>query len=360
MASTASSIFDMVNLMKDASILVTGGTGSFAHAFVKRVLPDNPKRLVLYSRDEQKQEQMAREFSHPALRFLIGDVRDRDRLDLALRGIDLVIHAAAMKIVPTCEREPEECTKTNVIGSMNVARAALDAGVQRVIALSTDKACNPINHYGATKLAAEKHFVAYNNIAAGNTVYSVVRYGNVIGSRGSVIPLFRQRVAEGRPLPITDPRMTRFWLTLDQAVEFVLTSIPLMKGGEVMVPKIPSMRITDLAEAVAPGHPCEFIGIRPGEKLHETLVTEDEARTTDHLRHRYIVRTSGHDGGNTWGAYTSDLNDQVLSVDDLRALISDGDTPKDWRVTQSLTHLPGSQSLFNGGGSGIMGVHDPL
>lgn len=341
-------------------ILVTGGTGSFGHAFVKRVLVDNPQKVVIFSRDEQKQEQMARQFEHPALRFLIGDVRDRDRLSLAMRGIDLVIHAAAMKIVPTCEREPEECTKTNVMGGLNVARAALDAGVKRVIALSTDKACNPINHYGATKLAAEKNFISYNQIAAGATRYAVVRYGNVIGSRGSVIPLFKQKVKEGRPLPITDPRMTRFWITLEQAVEFVLSSLGMMRGGEVFVPKIPSMLITDLAEAIAPGHPCEFIGIRAGEKLHETLLTEDEVRNTADKGDRYVIRHYVSTNP-VFGAYASDRNPCVLTVDQLRSLIgADTDLPKNGGVSDS--HIDGAR--FDGlgykGAYGVVGVHDPL
>lgn len=310
--------------LSNANILVTGGTGSFGNAFIKRALQDDPHRLVVFSRDEQKQNDMERELSHPSLRFFVGDVRDRDRLELAMRGIDIVVHAAAMKIVPTCERDPYECIRTNVFGAENVARAALVSGVQKVIALSTDKACAPLNLYGASKLAAEKLFVAANGVAAGNTIYSVVRYGNVVGSRGSVVPLFRLLAAEGRPLTITNTDMTRFWITLPQAVEFVCDALRDMEGGEVFVPKIPSIEIVDLAEAISPGDTCIITGIRPGEKIHETLITADEARISAEYRDRFVI------GGNhavtranppAGFSYSSDTNTDWLSVEQLRGML---------------------------------------
>lgn len=281
------------------NILVTGGTGSFGRAFVHTLLTRNiPKRLVVFSRDEQKQEVMARELrtSHSretfdCMRFFIGDVRDASRLELAMRGIDVVIHAAALKIVPTAEYNPFECILTNVYGAENVVKAALRGGVRKVVALSTDKAVNPINLYGASKLAADKIMVAANNLSGDDgPQFSVVRYGNVIGSRGSVVPLFEALVKGGaRSIPITDPRMTRFWITLEQGVNFVLSSLEMMRGAEIFVPKIPSMNLTDLADAIAPGLSHEVIGIRPGEKLHEVLITEDDARMTLELDDRYII-----------------------------------------------------------------------
>ncbi len=311
--------------MKDASILITGGTGSFGTAFVKRAIEDNPRRLVVFSRDEQKQHAMERELSHPSLRFFVGDVRDRDRLELAMRGIDIVIHAAAMKIVPTCERDPYECIRTNVFGAENVARAALVSGVQKVIALSTDKACAPFNLYGASKLAAEKLFIAANGVAAGNTIYSVVRYGNVVGSRGSVVPLFKKLAAEGKPLPITDDRMTRFWITLPHAVLFVRDALKDMSGGEVFVPKIASMRIRDLAMAIAPRGTFHHVGIRPGEKLHETLITVDEARAVvGHSTHRYTLMPNKPSNAALPEPpfhYSSDNNKEWLTVEMLRGMI---------------------------------------
>lgn len=263
------------------SYLVTGGTGSFGQAFVKRVLKDaDTRRVVVYSRDELKQVEMARSFDNDRLRFFIGDVRDADRLRRALCAVDTIVHAAALKHIPVAEYNPIECIKTNVGGAQNVIDAAIDAGVARVIALSTDKAVNPVNLYGASKLAAEKLFVAANHLSGSSGVrLSVVRYGNVVGSRGSVLPFFRDCASAGR-VPITDPRMTRFWITLDQGVDFVLTSLQRMRGGEVFVPKLPATRITDLAAAIAPGCSQEIIGIRPGEKLHETLIGKEEARNT--------------------------------------------------------------------------------
>ncbi|MGH8671326.1 MAG: UDP-N-acetylglucosamine 4,6-dehydratase (inverting) [Burkholderiales bacterium] len=275
------------------SIFVTGGTGSFGRQFVKTVLARyKPKRLIVYSRDELKQYEMEREFHGPAMRYFIGDVRDVDRLKLALRDVDYVVHAAALKQVPAAEYNPMECIKTNIHGAENLITAALENEVGKVIALSTDKAANPINLYGATKLASDKLFVAGNNLAGfRRTKFSVVRYGNVVGSRGSVAPLFRRLIAEGiKELPITDPRMTRFWITLQQGVDFVLKNFERMKGGEIFVPKIPSMRITDLAEAMAPGMPKKVIGIRPGEKLHEIMCPQDDSHLTLEFKDHYVIR----------------------------------------------------------------------
>ena len=277
------------------AVLVTGGTGSFGRLFVRTVLERyKPRRLIIFSRDELKQYEMALEFSpdkHPALRYFIGDVRDADRLEMALREVDIVVHAAALKQVPTAEYNPFECIQTNVIGAENVVRAALRNGVRRVIALSTDKAANPINLYGASKLASDKIFIAANNLSGSiGTTFSVVRYGNVMGSRGSVIPFFRKLIDEGcDSLPITDPEMTRFWITLQQGVDFVLSCLALMRGGELFVPKIPSMRITDLASFMAPDLPQKVVGIRPGEKIHEVLITEEDSRSTFELPDRYVI-----------------------------------------------------------------------
>lgn len=280
-------------MLNNKSILVTGGTGSFGKQFVRTVLGQfKPRRLVIYSRDELKQYEMHQEFNAPCMRYFIGDVRDRDRLGQAMRGIDLVIHVAALKQVPAAEYNPMECVKTNVHGAENVIAAAIDNEVERVVALSTDKAANPINLYGATKLVSDKLFVAGNNLAGGHkTRFAVVRYGNVVGSRGSVVPLFRGLLANGkRELPITDPRMTRFWITLDQGVQFVLKSLDRMQGGEIFVPKIPSARITDLAAAMAPGVPLAVIGIRPGEKLHETMCPKDDSHLTLEFPDHYVIR----------------------------------------------------------------------
>jgi UDP-N-acetylglucosamine 4,6-dehydratase len=311
--------------MKDSSILITGGTGSFGTAFVRRMITTyDPKRLVIFSRDEQKQHALELELKHESLRFFVGDVRDRDRLELAMRGIDVVIHAAAMKIVPTCERDPYECIRTNVFGAENVARAALRMGVDRVIALSTDKAAAPLNLYGASKLAAEKLFVAANSIAAGMTRYSVVRYGNVVGSRGSVIPLFKKLASEGKPLPITHEDMTRFWITLPGAIDFVLSSLDMMRGGEVFVPKLPSMRVIDLANVIGPKLPKAFIGVRPGEKLHETLVTADEARWTVELHDRYMISPAGAEVSGSMPdgfRYGSDNNKHWLTPKKLKEVV---------------------------------------
>ena len=285
----------LVPPLGEASILITGGTGSFGSRFVETVLRRyRPRRLVVFSRDEQKQYELAQKLDHEqgrSLRFFIGDVRDADRLEMAMRGIDYVVHAAALKHVPAAEYNPFECIKTNVNGAENVVRAALRTGVKRVIALSTDKAANPINLYGASKLAADKIFVAANNLSGkGETRFSVVRYGNVLGSRGSVVPLFERLIREkAASLPITDERMTRFWITLNQGVDFVLSSLAMMHGGEIFVPKIPSLKVVDLARFMAPGMPTRTVGIRPGEKLHEVLITTDDARTTIELPDRYII-----------------------------------------------------------------------
>ncbi len=276
-------------------ILVTGGTGSFGRRFIRTVLDRfDPKRVVIYSRDELKQFEMEQELpvsKHRSLRYFIGDVRDRDRLRMAMRGIDIVIHAAALKHVPAAEYNPTECIHTNVIGAENIIHAAIESGVEKVLALSTDKAANPINLYGASKLAADKLFIAGNSLSATEgTRFAVVRYGNVVGSRGSVVPLFKKLVANGETeLPITDERMTRFWITLQQGVDFVLSSIGPMGGGEIFVPKIPSMKIIDLARCMAPSRKHEIVGIRPGEKLHEVMITEDDGRATRELPDRYVI-----------------------------------------------------------------------
>ncbi|WP_247887230.1 UDP-N-acetylglucosamine 4,6-dehydratase (inverting) [Azospirillum sp. SYSU D00513] len=324
------------------SVLVTGGTGSFGKAITRYILERFAvRRLVVFSRDELKQFEMERSLpvaKHPALRYFIGDVRDQGRLTSAMRGIDYVIHAAAMKQVPTAEYNPFECIRTNVIGAENVVQAAMEAGVQKVLALSTDKAANPINLYGASKLASDKIFVAANNVSGfGGTRFAVVRYGNVIGSRGSVVELFGTLLREGaREIPITDPRMTRFWITLNQGVGFVLSSMEMMQGGELFVPKIPSMRIADLAASMAPGLPHRAIGIRPGEKLHEVLISEDDARLTLELDDRFIVqpafpfwraepyqRSGAHPVPEGF-SYTSDRNTEWLSAEALQQLIALG------------------------------------
>ena len=274
------------------SILITGGTGSFGKKYVKTLLERyKPRRLIVYSRDELKQYEMQQAFNAPCMRYFIGDVRDRARLTQAMQGVDFVIHAAALKQVPAAEYNPTECIKTNIHGAENVIHAALATEVQQVIALSTDKAANPINLYGATKLASDKLFVAANNMAGGHrTIFSVVRYGNVVGSRGSVVPFFRKLIGQGSDhLPITDARMTRFWISLQQGVDFVLKNFERMRGGEIFVPKIPSVRIVDLAEAMAPGMPRKVVGIRPGEKLHEVMCPSDDSHLTLEFDDHYVI-----------------------------------------------------------------------
>ena len=281
--------------LNGASVLITGGTGSFGRAFVRTVLERwHPRRFIVFSRDEQKQFDMAGE-SHievrtAEMRFFIGDVRDANRLEMAMRNVDYVIHAAALKHVPIAEYNPFECIRTNVNGAENIVTAAIRCGVKRVVALSTDKAVNPVNLYGASKLAADKIFIAAAALSPDGPRFSVVRYGNVVGSRGSVIPFFQKLIDQGaKSLPITDPRMTRFWITLEQGVDFVLTSLAMMIGQEIFVPKIPTMAITELAQAMAPGMPTHVVGIRPGEKIHEVLVPSEEARNTLDLGDRFVI-----------------------------------------------------------------------
>jgi UDP-N-acetylglucosamine 4,6-dehydratase len=319
-------------------ILVTGGTGSFGRKFTEIVLQRyQPRKLIIFSRDELKQYEMRKQFPEerfPAMRYFIGDVRDRERLDRAFDGVDVVIHAAALKQVPTAEYNPLEAIKTNILGAANIIDMAIDRHVSRVVALSTDKAVNPINLYGATKLAAEKLFVAGNSyVGAGPTRFAVVRYGNVMGSRGSVVPLFMELKKTGR-LPVTDPRMTRFWITLEQGVELVLNSLEWMQGGEIFVPKIPSMRVADLAKAIAPECEIDVIGIRPGEKLHEVLVTEDEARNTVENESHYTIlpeysalnpasyrlAAEGRNCAEDF-RYSSDNNPQWLSIEEMRSML---------------------------------------
>ncbi len=279
-------------MFNDKTILITGGTGSFGKQYVKTILERyKPRRLIIYSRDELKQFEMQQEYGATCMRYFIGDVRDRDRMMLAMRGVDFVIHAAALKQVPAAEYNPMECIKTNVQGADNVIHTALANDVEKVIALSTDKAANPINLYGATKLVSDKLFVAGNNIAGGRrTRFSAVRYGNVVGSRGSVVPFFRKRIAEKSDhLPITDARMTRFWITLQQGVDFVLRNFERMHGGEIFVPKIPSVKVTDLAQAMAPHLPQRIVGIRPGEKLHEVMCPGDDSHLTLEFSQHYVI-----------------------------------------------------------------------
>ncbi|MCD5971719.1 UDP-N-acetylglucosamine 4,6-dehydratase (inverting) [Pseudomonas syringae] len=280
-------------MFNDKTILITGGTGSFGKKYVQTILSRyTPRKLIIFSRDELKQYEMQQTFNAPCMRYFIGDVRDKERMVQAMRGVDFVIHAAALKQVPAAEYNPMECIKTNIHGAENVIHAALENNVERVIALSTDKAANPINLYGATKLASDKLFVAANNMSGGHRCqFSVVRYGNVVGSRGSVVPFFEKLIASGADsLPITDARMTRFWITLQQGVDFVLKNFERMYGGEIFVPKIPSVRITDLAEAMAPGMPQKVIGIRPGEKLHEIMCPSDDSHLTLEFEDHYVLR----------------------------------------------------------------------
>jgi UDP-N-acetylglucosamine 4,6-dehydratase len=320
---------------KNKVILVTGGTGSFGKKFIEIMLKEyTPAKLIVFSRDEQKQHEMRQAgFDHPNLRYFIGDIRDYQRLRRAFEGVDFVVHAAALKQVPACEYNPMEAVKTNILGSSNVIDAALDANVEKVIALSTDKAVNPINLYGATKLAAEKLFVQSNAYAGGRkSRFACVRYGNVVGSRGSVVPVFLRQRDEG-VITITDERMTRFWISLEQGVRFVIQCLDEMHGGEVFVPKIPSMKVVDLAKVVAPQAKINVIGIRPGEKLHEVLISEDEARTVVELDDMYVVQPAealwfGRDWENKGKSiadefrYASNTNTEWLSVEQIAAIVN--------------------------------------
>ncbi len=318
----------------DKVILVTGGTGSFGKKFIEMMLKEyQPSKVIVFSRDELKQHEMrASGFDHPNLRYFIGDIRDRDRLTRAMFGVDVVVHAAALKQVPACEYNPMEAIKTNILGSSNVIDASLDAGVERVIALSTDKAVNPVNLYGATKLAAEKLFVQSNYYAGGKaTRFACVRYGNVVGSRGSVVPVFIKQRQSGM-VTITDERMTRFWISLEQGVRFVIRCVEQMQGGEVFVPKIPSMRVIDLAKKIAPEAKINIMGIRPGEKLHEVLISDDEARTTIELEDMYVVQPAEAPWfGHAWEKqgkalpdgfrYASDSNQEWMTLEQIKAMI---------------------------------------
>jgi len=316
-------------------VLITGGTGSFGKKFVETVLKKyKPKKIIIFSRDEMKQYEMKKKFDHPCLRYFIGDVRDPDRLHRAFNGVDIIVHAAALKIVPTAEYNPFEAVKTNILGAENVINVAIDNNIDKVIALSTDKAANPVNLYGATKLCAEKMFIAANNYSPDGTKFSVVRYGNVLGSRGSVVPFFKECKKNG-VVPITDEKMTRFWITLDQGVSFVLKCLEDTKGGELFIPKIASMRITDLAEALCPNCKHEVIGIRAGEKLHETLVPMDDGIFTyeyedSFITYPYVVEPRGRkDKGvvldDSFEGYRSDNNKEWLSVEDIKKMVEDLD-----------------------------------
>lgn len=328
-------------MFENASILVTGGTGSFGRKFIRTVLDtSSPRRIVVFSRDELKQFEMQQEFPEPQMRFFIGDVRDRERVMQAMRGIDFVVHAAALKHVPVAEYNPGEFIRTNVNGAENVIHSAIESGVKKVVALSTDKAASPINLYGATKLLSDKLFVAANNITGDHpTRFAVVRYGNVVGSRGSVVPFFRKLLAEGAAtLPITDERMTRFWITLQQGVDFVIKNFQRMHGGEIFVPKIPSATVTALAEALAPGMPTKVIGIRPGEKLHEVMCPCDDSHLTLEFHDHFVIKPSivfntrpdfatnnlGEVGQPVASGfeYSSGTNKEVLDIDGLRQLIA--------------------------------------
>lgn len=323
----------MMDILKDKTILLTGGTGSFGHQFTETVLNlHDPKVIRIFSRGEKKQLDMMNKFGNANLRFFIGDIRDRNRLFRAMNGVDIVVHAAALKQVPACEYNPIEAIKTNVDGSINIIDAAIDNDVEKVMAISTDKAVHPVNLYGATKMAAEKLFVQANSYSGEHkTKFSCVRYGNVIGSRGSVIPLFLKQKEEGT-LTITDENMTRFWIQLKDGVEFVINSIKRMKGGEIFIPKIPSMKVTDLADAIAPDAEKKIIGIRPGEKIHEILITRDEARHSKHLGDGFVIEPEHKfwDKNGLKGkklpekfSYSSDNNSEWLTKEQIKKIIDE-------------------------------------
>ncbi|TKI48732.1 UDP-N-acetylglucosamine 4,6-dehydratase (inverting) [Lysinibacillus tabacifolii] len=322
-----------MSVLTDKVVLVTGGTGSFGKKFIGKALTLGVKKVIVFSRDELKQYEMKQEFQDERIRFFIGDVRDKDRLYRAFDGVDIVIHAAAMKHVDACEYNPFEAVKTNIHGAQNIIEAAIDRGVEKVIALSTDKACSPVNLYGATKLASDKLFVAANAyVGEKKTRFAVVRYGNVVGSRGSVVPFFKKIKDTGK-LPITDERMTRFWITLDKGVQFVLDNLERMYGGEIFVPKIPSMKVTDLAKAIGPECEIEVIGIRPGEKLHEAMIMEDDARHTLEFDDYYVIQPelawfakeqlNGGESLPDGFAYTSDNNTEWLTIEQLSEMVGD-------------------------------------
>jgi len=310
-------------MLENKTVLITGGTGSFGKAFTKAVLQHGLKKLIIFSRDELKQSEMVQKFPDDRIRFFIGDVRDRDRLYRAFDGVDIVVHAAALKQVPSCEYNPLEAIRTNIVGAANIVDAAIDCGVERVMALSTDKAVNPVNLYGATKLCSDKLFIAANSYTGGHkTRFSIVRYGNVVGSRGSVVPLYLRCKAEGRSYPVTSPNMTRFYITLPQAVQFVLDRLTDMSGGEVFVPKIPSMNIMDLKHAIDPNGSVEFIGIRPGEKLHELLISPDEPYVREFDNYYAVLNAPAADSLPHNFQYRSDTNPQKLSSEDLELAIN--------------------------------------
>ncbi len=330
-------------MFNNKTILITGGTGSFGKQYVKTIFARyKPKKVIIYSRDELKQYEMAQTYNAPQMRYFIGDVRDQARLKQAMDGVDFVIHAAALKHVPVAEYNPMECIKTNIYGAENVIQAALASGVEKVIALSTDKAANPINLYGATKLASDKLFVAANNmVGERRTRFSVVRYGNVVGSRGSVIPFFQKLLSQGvTELPITDERMTRFWITLQDGVDFVFKDFERMHGGEIFIPKIPSATILDLAKAMAPQLPLKIIGIRPGEKLHEIMCPFDDSHLTLEFHDHFVIKPSisfalevdyaknnmGEAGTPVPGGfeYNSGTNPEFLNVEQITKLIKEG------------------------------------
>jgi UDP-N-acetylglucosamine 4,6-dehydratase len=326
-------------MFNNANVIITGGTGSFGKQYVKTLLKHyTPRKIIIFSRDELKQYEMEQEYNAPCMRYFIGDVRDRERLVQAMRGVDYVIHAAALKQVPAAEYNPMECIKTNIHGAENVIHASLASNVKKVIALSTDKAANPINLYGATKLVSDKLFVAANNIAGGHSSrFSVVRYGNVVGSRGSVVPFFKKLIAAGhKSLPITDPRMTRFWITLQQGVDFVLKNFDRMHGGEIFIPKIPSINVVDLAHALAPLLEHQIVGIRPGEKLHETMCPADDSHLTLEFADHFVIKPTIQFSGvvnfatNKLGEtaigvaqgfeYNSGTNPVFLSIEDIQKM----------------------------------------
>lgn len=321
---------------QDKTVLVTGGTGSFGQKFVQMMLKKHkPKKLIVFSRDELKQSEMERKFVDPCLRFFIGDIRDEPRLMRAFEGVDIVVHAAALKQVPAMEYNPFEAVKTNIFGSQNIINAAIERNVSRVLLISSDKAVSPANLYGATKLCAERLFVNGNSYAgAKHTRFCVVRYGNVVGSRGSVLHVFRETSKNGS-IPITDERMTRFWITLEQGVNFVIKCVELTKGGEIFIPKIPSMKIIDLAKIISPGSKTNIIGIRPGEKLHESLLTEEESRRALEFDDLFLIKpenpsweTTAWTGGKPMRdfRYSSDTNKKWLTTDEMKKMIEEFNT----------------------------------